>query len=162
MINESDNRVCGDCQACCYATRIDELKKPAFTRCNLQCDTGCSEYASRPDECRDYKCTWLIGFGNEEARPDKLGVMFTSRSHPELGPWVSAHVNDRQALVSEQFKKSLAELTERCTVIEMFPDEMRVMGGPEEQIEMFLKYTAKDLIPVQALIPISALVRGKV
>lgn len=161
MVNESNKRICGDCQACCYATRIDELKKPAFQRCDLQCSTGCSKYDGRPNECRDYKCTWLIGFGNEEARPDKLGIMFTSRSHPKLGPWVSAHVTNREALKGERFKKVLAELTERCTVIEIFKNKMSIMGGPQEQIDMFLEHTARDLIPVQGLISVSSLTRGR-
>jgi hypothetical protein len=152
-------RTCGECQACCYATRIDELKKPAFQRCELQCDTGCSKYDGRPDECRNYKCTWLIGFSGADARPDKLGVMFTSRSHPQLGPWISAHVTDRQALEGDLFKQELSKLTERCTVIEILKDEMFVMGGPVEQIKMFLEYTAKDLVPVRNLIPVNALVR---
>ena len=154
-------RTCGDCQVCCYATRIDKLNKPAFQRCELQCATGCSKYEERPDECRNYKCTWLIGFGNEDSRPDKLGVSFTARSHPQLGPWVSAHVVDRKRLESEQFKQTLVELTERCTVIEMLPDGMKIMGGPSEQIEMFLEHTAKDLIPVQPLISVKSLTRAR-
>lgn len=159
VLNTND-RLCEECQVCCYATRINVLKKPAFTRCDFQCESGCSKYEERPQECRDHRCTWLIGFGDEEARPDKLGVTFTARSHPELGPWVSAHVIDRKKLKTELFKKTLAQLAERCTVIEIFQDRMMVMGGPPEQIEMFLRYTAKDLVPVQ-LISVDSLKRAR-
>lgn len=83
-------RSCGDCQACCEVIAIkgDNVvpEKRNYTRCPQQCAEGCAIYSSRPVECRFYECVWREGvLTDEEARPDKLGVILDTRITNELG-----------------------------------------------------------------------------
>ncbi|MEM9416536.1 MAG: hypothetical protein AAGA29_13830 [Planctomycetota bacterium] len=78
-------RECGSCTACCNVLAIEPLDKPGFSPCAHACGDGCAIYAQRPDCCRDFTCLWLQGHMAEDDRPDKLGVVFTTTGHPELG-----------------------------------------------------------------------------
>ncbi len=78
-------RACGTCTACCHGLAIDELDKPGFQTCAHVCDAGCAIYEQRPDCCRDFQCLWLQGHLGEDDRPDRIGVIFTTTGHPELG-----------------------------------------------------------------------------
>ena len=71
-----EERTCGGCTACCKTHGVAELKKPSGTIC-FHCDvgSGCRVYSKRPQACRTYKCSWLIGLGLPEYRPDKVGVV---------------------------------------------------------------------------------------
>lgn len=90
----SKGRDCGDCIACCTYLKISSLPKKALTHCphvelldinsdlnftgKHDCATGkgnCKIYDSRPSVCQGYKCMWLFGYGDEEDRPDKSGVL---------------------------------------------------------------------------------------
>ena len=51
------------------------LNVPEFTRCFNQCASGCAAYETRPDDCRNYSCAWLNGWGEEDERPDKLAEL---------------------------------------------------------------------------------------
>ena len=78
-------RTCGDCTVCCAYLRINhaQLKKPGLTPCPRLRDSsgdgynggGCSIYGEYPSTCRDYRCSWLLGEGAEEDRPDLCGVL---------------------------------------------------------------------------------------
>jgi hypothetical protein len=54
-------RACGDCTLCCKVMVIEELNKAAGKWCR-HCKPGrfCQIYDSRPRECRDFNCLWLI------------------------------------------------------------------------------------------------------
>lgn len=85
-VKESDAtpNQCGECQACCTAVGVHDLpegQKPMWTRCQYQCDSGCSIYEQRPPSCHDYWCMWQSGMlkGGVENRPDNLGVIFDWR-----------------------------------------------------------------------------------
>lgn len=93
-MSEDVERDCGECIVCCVYHIIDDpnLKKPAMTHCpNLTLsdpieknvlqysgsDCGnCKIYNERPKMCKEYKCAWKRGFGNEEDRPDKVLMIF--------------------------------------------------------------------------------------
>lgn len=86
-----EGRVCGDCIACCTYTIVKEIKKPGLTHCphaeisdNLKNNltfTGKSEcgnckiYETRPKPCKEYECAWLWGYGKDEDRPDRCGMI---------------------------------------------------------------------------------------
>ncbi len=74
-------RPCGSCQACCTVVGVIELAKPEWTRCQLQCASGCAIYDERPATCRGYSCLWQAGIldGDERRRPDNLGIIFDTR-----------------------------------------------------------------------------------
>ena len=88
-------RSCGDCIACCVYLRIDDekLQKAGMTHCphltlpgpikedeiyltGDSCKGNCSVYSDQPKVCDNYKCAWLLGYGNEEDRPDKSLILF--------------------------------------------------------------------------------------
>ncbi len=73
---EAVKRTCGSCTACCKSLAVMELKKPPKKWCP-HCDIGkgCKIYAERPISCREYRCEWLKGFGDETARPDHTKVI---------------------------------------------------------------------------------------
>ncbi len=41
---------------------------------------NCSIYKTRPGCCSDYRCAWLNGYGDENDRPDKVGVVMDTIS----------------------------------------------------------------------------------
>ncbi len=54
-------RQCGDCTLCCKIMAIEELAKPAGQWCrHCEPSRGCLTYGTRPSECRDFDCLWLI------------------------------------------------------------------------------------------------------
>jgi len=103
-------RECGECDACCTTERVvwsegelretkkkEEQKrslglvgeKPAGERCRYlktEEERGCGIYKDRPLVCKVWACVWRSGsdllLGEE--RPDKLGVVFDTNSHPDL------------------------------------------------------------------------------
>ena len=69
-------RVCGGCTACCKTHGVLELWKLPGTWCPYcSVGKGCAAYERRPAECRHFKCSWLLGMGNEEHRPDRINVV---------------------------------------------------------------------------------------
>ena len=73
-------RFCGDCTLCCTIMGVPEIGKPEKVQCRFA-GAGCACYQTRPQECRDYSCWWLIEgaqrvqYLREEERPDKSGVL---------------------------------------------------------------------------------------
>jgi hypothetical protein len=89
-----EKRSCGACQACCVFLKIaaPELRKQAGTPCRHLTDKGCGIYRDRPPVCRDYYCGWrLFPELDDSWRPDRSGVMITTRAQAKLPPqWQSA------------------------------------------------------------------------
>lgn len=73
-------RACGDCTLCCKVMAIEELDKAAGKWCrHCKPGHGCQIYDSRPSECRDFNCLWLIDqrFG-PHWRPNKSKLVLTT------------------------------------------------------------------------------------
>lgn len=68
------SRKCGECTACCTIMEVAELSKPQRVACSYASD-GCRIYRDRPHSCRIWFCGWMMGFGRDEDRPDKSGVV---------------------------------------------------------------------------------------
>ncbi len=82
-------RSCGSCKACCTPLGIPALDKAPGIPCKHLCAEGCSIYAERPQDCREYFCGWRLGVGGETARPDQVGLLLTPHQNlpgiiPEL------------------------------------------------------------------------------
>jgi hypothetical protein len=78
--NAKKHRTCGGCTACCTTHAVSELGKPPGQRCRHVCQQGCAIYDARPEGCYVFQCMWLTGdVADDEARPDKLGLVFDKR-----------------------------------------------------------------------------------
>lgn len=72
-------RQCGDCTLCCKLLGVHELNKKARVYCpHCEINHGCKIYQTRPKECIDFECSWLMGLIPEKLKPNKVGVMITS------------------------------------------------------------------------------------
>lgn len=72
-------RPCGECSACCTTLEVPAVQTKVGEKCQHQREGGgCSIYASRPKDCREYACAWKIGIGSPEQRPDKMGFTITA------------------------------------------------------------------------------------
>lgn len=68
-------RSCDECTACCTVIEIKSMKSPQYQDCVALCESGCKIYDQRPGECRQYRCMWLMGWGDEDQRPDICGYI---------------------------------------------------------------------------------------
>ena len=68
---------CGPCGLCCKLMAIPTLAKPRHSWCSKYVmRTGCGIYETRPTECRDFFCLYLLTPELSEAwRPDKARFM---------------------------------------------------------------------------------------
>ena len=67
-------RSCGGCVECCVSHGVPGVTAQG-ERCIHICEKGCERYEDRPQLCSLFVCSWLDGFGEEEDRPDKTGVV---------------------------------------------------------------------------------------
>lgn len=88
-------RACDGCSACCTTKGIPSLGKRPWKPCHAIAEGGgCRIYGTRPNECRSYYCTWRLGFGEEDARPDRSGVVIDLDTNPEILARGLAHEGD--------------------------------------------------------------------
>lgn len=104
-------RACGACRACCKLPDIPELRKPINTWCrHIDFDNpegGCSIHARRPATCRGFECAWLSGLGDEQDRPDRLGVMYQPIKMPDGSQGLAAVEFASGALDSDRVRAQL-------------------------------------------------------
>lgn len=81
-----EQRICGGCTACCKTHGVFQLSKDPGKWC-FHCDIGkgCKIYSERPTSCQEFKCSWLVGLGFPEYRPDKTRIVPEHRNIPDLG-----------------------------------------------------------------------------
>ena len=67
MASLPTERSCGSCMMCCKLTHVTSLDKLAGSWCRYSKPTvGCQIYDTRPDECRNFMCQWLIDLRLDE------------------------------------------------------------------------------------------------
>ncbi len=78
---------CGGCTACCTTHGVESIGKPPHTPCSFcQEHRGCTIYTNRPDECQNFRCSWLVGNGGgDNRRPDKTGIVPRHRIVEDVG-----------------------------------------------------------------------------
>lgn len=80
-------RSCGECTLCCKLPEIvwptdppvgrPPLNKAANTLCQYCAEgKGCTIWPERPISCAGFQCLWLMGFMDDDMRPDKIGGFF--------------------------------------------------------------------------------------
>ncbi len=78
-------RTCGGCTACCKTHPVEAFGKLAGQRCQFQAHGKCRAYEVRPRSCRAFSCEWLKGYGTDEDRPDRTGIVLESVTDPSSG-----------------------------------------------------------------------------
>ncbi len=76
-------RSCGTCTLCCKVIAVDSLGKAPGTWCaHCQRNKGCAIYETRPDECRDFYCHWMVEKGlGPDWKPERARfALVTSQS----------------------------------------------------------------------------------
>jgi hypothetical protein len=104
-----EGRSCGPCVGCCSIYQIRALQKPKYTLCKHCTGTSCAIYNDRPDDCRKFFCLWRrIAAMPEEARPDKIGIVFTYEIyHPPPAPFRKHYIIGRAISDPTVFDKPL-------------------------------------------------------
>ena len=75
-------RTCGACTLCCKLFDVRALDKPQFEWCkHCAVGEGCRIYERRPDECREFNCTWLMDVGlGDEWQPSRSRIVLTQEA----------------------------------------------------------------------------------
>ncbi len=120
-----EDRSCGSCTACCTHLAIDstELQKAQHEECAHLVDKRCDVYATRPGLCRTFRCAWLEGVGNAEARPDRSGALLFVAGGTDGKPFLSS-IACREGALDEgtAVRAALNELGYAMTVIMVHRD----------------------------------------
>ena len=84
--------ICNGCTVCCTVMGAAELAKPFYAQCEHKVDKGCGIYDNRPQNCKDFVCSWAAGFLGEgdSWRPDHCGLLFFLRRFSD-GLWIEIY-----------------------------------------------------------------------
>ncbi len=80
---------CNGCTVCCTVMAVEPLGKPFYARCVNELKDGCGIYEDRPQECRDFICSFAAGLMGDATtwRPDQCGLLFFLRRFSD-GLWL--------------------------------------------------------------------------
>lgn len=92
-------RDCGGCTACCSVLACASQGKPYHCDCKHLTPGGCAIYDERPADCAEYECFWLAGLGEEQDRPDQIGLLFSIR-HDQGSIYIDCHETEPGALLA--------------------------------------------------------------
>lgn len=143
-------RTCGSCKACCTALKVDEIPKAEWQRCKHLGPLGCRIYRSRPESCQAYACAWLQGFGGKRERPDRLGVIFSTVTTPQLGDHVIMHELWAGASRTPEVQRYIQAIASQSVIFWIMRDSMRkLLGGPHNKVtEIIERARALGLVSV--------------
>ena len=131
-------RVCGECTACCKTHEVSEIEKPAGRWCrHCRAGVGCGIYSARPKPCVDFKCSWLMGHGDDGLRPDRSKIIIDSNYIDGLGKVAMLWEVIRGALL-----KPLAERLRNQLLSGGLPVCLKFLSGSEE-LKLYLPPGAK-------------------
>ena len=98
VLQAAEARRCGDCSYCCTWFEVEELEKPVGKACPHLGATlytmqdrkvaGCCTIFGEPEhprECQRFFCTWRLGYGSKDSRPDRahLVAMIADSPNPD-------------------------------------------------------------------------------
>lgn len=79
-------RECGGCTACCKTHPLKSIRKAQNTWCpDCLIGKGCNIYADRPSGCAEFRCQWLMGYGGDNERPDKVRIVLDYHTMEAIG-----------------------------------------------------------------------------
>jgi hypothetical protein len=142
------DRACGGCTACCTALGVPAIDKPPRTPCPHTCG-GCAIYPTRPTDCQTYKCLWLMGaFPQDEARPDKLGIVFDTATNHVVGTFVIAREMVPGAVDGELAQLILNGISQQCVVyIQLTNGRRRILTTSQEQADAVMDFLKVHHLP---------------
>jgi hypothetical protein len=120
LINQ---RMCGDCTACCTWLPIPEgvvggRAKPPGVACPHLSDSGCGIYCRRPVICEHFYCAWLATDNWPDAwRPDRSGLLCLHEILPDGKPGSLVLEIRPGALLAPQAKDILLALMRISAVV---------------------------------------------
>jgi hypothetical protein len=131
-----DRRACGTCTACCHVFAVKAVASPQYTWCR-ECEVGvgCRIYDARPEECRGFYCLWRMGFGTEDDRPDRRGVVLDLQVEAGealvIRVWRPRHPQERQRRSARRMQR---EIWEALTADGYGPVSIELHGPPPATI----------------------------
>jgi hypothetical protein len=132
-------RNCGDCTLCCKVMAIEELQKPVGSWCpHCQPGRGCLIYDNRPDECRSFRCLWLVNdLLDRRWQPSKSRFVLTTS---EDGIEVRCDPGYPDAWRKEPFRSEIRQWaisgeTQDVTVVVIVGARM-ILVTPEQEFDL--------------------------
>tara|TARA_R110000772_G_scaffold47449_4_gene108523 strand:+ start:65 stop:514 length:450 start_codon:yes stop_codon:yes gene_type:complete len=76
-------RECGECTLCCLILPIIDTQSPPNTLCkHCTLSKGCGIYDTRPNNCRNYNCEWILSDDIPmDLKPNKSHMIFEKITH---------------------------------------------------------------------------------
>ena len=131
-----DTRSCGTCTQCCNVFAVAATESPQYAWCqHCTPGVGCGIYRERPPECVDFYCLWRMGFGTEDDRPDRRGVVLDLQVETGdalvIRVWRPRHPQERQRLSARRMQR---EIWEALTADGYAPVSIELHGPPPAKI----------------------------
>jgi len=133
---ERVGRSCGTCSLCCTVMAVAEIEKPRNTRCcHLNTLGRCAVYPTRPDSCRQFSCTWLLGMLPKALSPERIHAVGDTNL---AGDALVFHVDPRFPRAHERgvFKQFIERVAAKVLIIVLIGDTRVVYGPNREQVEV--------------------------
>lgn len=152
----AQGRLCGDCEACCWAVDIPETSSGPFAPCAYQLSIitawpaavprrcGCSIYPvgdaedRRPPNCRRWTCAWIKGLVLDgipipQMRPDRSGVVLYLMPNTVWGTVLAAAEAAANGLQGPMARYMIERLSKEGLVFQIGPHK-RTLGGPPDKL----------------------------
>jgi len=138
-VGSKRGKQCGDCTLCCKVMAIEQLAKPAGSWCpRCKAGRGCMSYDSRPGECRDYDCLWLIDDRLDQCwKPNRSKLVLTTSQD---GIEIRCDPGFRDAWRKEPFRSQIhawtvAGETHDVTVLVIVGEKM-ILLTPDREFDL--------------------------
>jgi hypothetical protein len=98
------DRGCGGCTMCCKLLSVEELETPPLSWCpHCATTSGCTIYADRPTECRQFYCEYLLDAALGEhwrMEPYHSDIRRWARAAARKGLRVVVWADDRKIVIA--------------------------------------------------------------
>lgn len=142
-------RPCDECSACCTTLEVPAVQTKVGETCrHVVAGKGCSIYAHRPKDCRDYACGWKLGLGSQDQRPDKIGFTITAaRPGMALHPAWLVHELWKGAVRTPEGEELLRHMADRNIVVVMRDaSAVAQLFFPEDRAEEVRRFVATNTV----------------
>jgi len=146
-LDKGITRDCGTCVACCVWAEVKEINKPSMVPCQYlkegavegkNCQ-NCTIYENKPAACKDYFCSWIVGYGEEEDQPNKCGVLIDPQI-TNYGLILFARDLWPGATDMNMGQRAIRRISEEMNLVVIVTDEnakFKRIEGPKELVKKF-------------------------